>query len=151
MTIRWGVSPIAWCNDDMEELGGDTTLDGQAAGSTTFPIGCIVALTEAVTGAPDILRFYKLRGTYVAASDVDNGVDRGGMWMPQLSAAKNAAAEASLRTVEQCLRACGGSSYYTKNELSRLYRDVVAGLFQPSDQESLHGAWAGAMLGPVTD
>ena len=85
------------------------------------------------------------------ARDVDNGVDRGGMWMPQLSAAKNAAAEASLRTVEQCLRACGGSSYYTKNELSRLYRDVVAGLFQPSDQESLHGAWAGAMLGPVTD
>ncbi len=85
------------------------------------------------------------------ARDVDNGVDRGGMWMPQLSAAKNSAAEASLRTVEQCLRACGGSSYYTKNELSRLYRDVVAGLFQPSDQESLHGAWAGAMLGPVTD
>lgn len=27
MTIRWGVSPIAWCNDDMRELGGDTTLD----------------------------------------------------------------------------------------------------------------------------
>ncbi|MGO1715625.1 MAG: acyl-CoA dehydrogenase family protein [Ancrocorticia populi] len=85
------------------------------------------------------------------ARDVDNDVDRGGMWMPQLSAAKNAAAEASLRTVEQCLRACGGSSYYTKNELSRLYRDAVAGLFQPSDQESLHGAWAGAILGPVTD
>lgn len=27
MTIRWGVSPIAWCNDDMQELGGDTSLD----------------------------------------------------------------------------------------------------------------------------
>jgi inosose dehydratase len=27
MTIRWGVSPIAWSNDDMPELGGDTTLD----------------------------------------------------------------------------------------------------------------------------
>jgi len=27
MSIRWGVSPIAWCNDDMRELGGDTTLD----------------------------------------------------------------------------------------------------------------------------
>jgi inosose dehydratase len=27
MTIRWGVSPIAWCNDDMPELGGSTTLD----------------------------------------------------------------------------------------------------------------------------
>src|SRR6187431_2264847 len=26
MSIRWGVSPIAWANDDMPELGGDTTL-----------------------------------------------------------------------------------------------------------------------------
>ena len=68
---------------------------------------------------------------------------------PQLSAAKNAAAEASLRAVEQAMRACGGSSFYTKNELSRLWRDVVAGLFQPSDQEALHGAWANAVLGPV--
>ncbi|OYX36550.1 MAG: myo-inosose-2 dehydratase [Caulobacterales bacterium 32-69-10] len=27
MTIRWGVSPIAWSNDDMPELGGDTPLE----------------------------------------------------------------------------------------------------------------------------
>ncbi|PZU06740.1 myo-inosose-2 dehydratase [Sphingomonas sp.] len=27
MTIRWGVSPIAWANDDLPELGGDTTLE----------------------------------------------------------------------------------------------------------------------------
>ena len=27
MTIRWGVSPIAWANDDMPELGADTTLE----------------------------------------------------------------------------------------------------------------------------
>jgi inosose dehydratase len=27
MTVRWGVSPIAWANDDMPELGGDTPLD----------------------------------------------------------------------------------------------------------------------------
>jgi 3D-(3,5/4)-trihydroxycyclohexane-1,2-dione acylhydrolase (decyclizing) len=25
--IRWGVSPIAWANDDMPELGGDTPLE----------------------------------------------------------------------------------------------------------------------------
>ncbi len=84
------------------------------------------------------------------ARDVDNGVDRGPIWMPQLSAVKNAATEASLRAVEQAVRACGGSSYFNRSELSRLYRDVVAGLFQPSDQESLHGAWANAILGPVT-
>ena len=27
MTIQWGVSPIAWSNDDMTELGGETTLE----------------------------------------------------------------------------------------------------------------------------
>jgi inosose dehydratase len=27
MSIRWGVSPIAWANDDMPELGGDITLE----------------------------------------------------------------------------------------------------------------------------
>lgn len=27
MSIRFGVSPIAWANDDMPELGGDTTLE----------------------------------------------------------------------------------------------------------------------------
>ena len=84
------------------------------------------------------------------ARDVENGVDRGPIWMPQLSAVKNSAAEASLRAVEQAVRACGGSSYFNRSELSRLYRDVVAGLFQPSDQESLHSAWANVVLGPVT-
>lgn len=27
MTIRWGVSPIGWANDDLPELGGDCTLE----------------------------------------------------------------------------------------------------------------------------
>ncbi|MDO4259723.1 MAG: acyl-CoA dehydrogenase family protein [Actinomycetaceae bacterium] len=83
------------------------------------------------------------------ARDIDAGVDRGPIWLPQLSAAKNSAAEATLRTVEQCIRACGGASYFSGHELSRLYRDALAGLFQPSDQESLHSAWANVVLGPV--
>ncbi|QPK81254.1 acyl-CoA/acyl-ACP dehydrogenase [Schaalia sp. ZJ405] len=83
------------------------------------------------------------------ANDIEHGVDRGPLWMPQLSAAKNASAEATLRAVEQAIRACGGSSYYNSHELSRLYRDALAGLFQPSDQESLHGAWANVILGPI--
>ena len=83
------------------------------------------------------------------ARDIDAGVDRGRSWMPQLSAAKNTAAEATLRAVEQAMRACGGSAYYNTHELSRLYRDALAGLFQPSDQESLHAAWANLILGPI--
>lgn len=81
----------------------------------------------------------------------DEGLGGGDDWMPRLSAVKNAAAEASLEAVNQAVRSCGGASYYTSHELSRLYRDVVAGLFQPSDQESLHGAWAQLLLGPIDD
>ena len=81
--------------------------------------------------------------------DLDAGVDRGPIWLPQLSAAKNAATEAALRATEQAIRSGGGSSYSNNNELSRLYRDVLGGLFQPTDQESLHSAWANVVLGPA--
>ena len=83
------------------------------------------------------------------ARDFDAGKDLGPLALPRLSAVKNEAAEASLSAVEQAMRACGGSAYYESHELSRLYRDVLAGLFQPSDQESLHNAWANAVLGPI--
>lgn len=44
MAIRFGVSPIAWINDDMPELGGDTPLesvlaDAQAIGFTGVELG----------------------------------------------------------------------------------------------------------------
>jgi alkylation response protein AidB-like acyl-CoA dehydrogenase len=83
------------------------------------------------------------------ARDVDTQADRGAMWMPQLSALKSRATETALRVVEQCIRVSGGSSYFNSSELSRLYRDVLAGIFHPSDDESVHGAWANALLGPV--
>jgi alkylation response protein AidB-like acyl-CoA dehydrogenase len=84
-----------------------------------------------------------------AAADVDNGVDRGPLWFPQLSNVKSRATEVALRTVEKAVRVSGGSSYFNRSELSRLYRDVLAGLFHPSDDESVHSAWANALLGPV--
>jgi inosose dehydratase len=44
VNIRWGVSPIAWCNDDLPELGGDTPLekileDAQAIGFEGIELG----------------------------------------------------------------------------------------------------------------
>ena len=54
--------------------GGAAALDGLDAGSATYPVGCMIALTETVSGGPDIERRFKLKGTYVAASDVDTGV-----------------------------------------------------------------------------
>lgn len=84
-----------------------------------------------------------------AAHDVDNGVDRGALWFPQLSNVKSRATETALRVVEKAVRVSGGSSYFNRSELSRLYRDVLAGLFHPSDDESVHSAWANALLGPA--
>ena len=84
----------------------------------------------------------------VLARDVDAGVSRE-LWLPQLSALKSRVTETALRVVEKAVRVSGGGSYYSSAELSRLYRDVVAGLFHPSDDESVHGAWANALLGPV--
>jgi alkylation response protein AidB-like acyl-CoA dehydrogenase len=83
------------------------------------------------------------------ATDVDNQVDRGDLWMPQLSALKSRATETAVSVVTKAIRVSGGSSYFNSNELSRLYRDVLAGIFHPSDDESVHGAWANALLGPV--
>ncbi|BAI74767.1 myo-inositol catabolism protein (plasmid) [Azospirillum sp. B510] len=44
MTVRLGVNPIAWSNDDMQELGGDTPLEvclaeGRQAGFAGFELG----------------------------------------------------------------------------------------------------------------
>jgi hypothetical protein len=51
--------------------------------------------------------------------------------------------------VDQALRVSGGSSYFAGNELGRLHRDVLAGIFQPSDAESAHSTVASAWLGPL--
>ena len=49
------------------------------------------------------------------------------------------------------LRASGGSQYRSGTELERLYRDVLAGLYHPSDPESVLAATATSLLGPVCE
>lgn len=85
------------------------------------------------------------------AEDIEQDADHGKFWMPRLSAIKNYATETALEVVQEITRASGGRSYSNNQELSRLLRDVHAGLFQPSDQESLHNAWAKILLGPIED
>lgn len=83
------------------------------------------------------------------AADVDTLADHGPRWFSLLAGLKHRATENAVRVVEQALRASGGSSYFAGNELGRLYRDVVAGLFHPSDAESAHATVASAWLGPL--
>jgi alkylation response protein AidB-like acyl-CoA dehydrogenase len=57
---------------------------------------------------------------------------------------------AAKQIVDEAMLVAGGSSYFQRNELSRLYRDVLAGMFHPSDPESAHATVAAAWLGPVS-
>jgi len=76
-------------------------------------------------------------------------VDHGGFWFPRLSAVKIHSTETARNVVDAAMRVSGGGSFFTKNELSRLYRDVAAGIFHPSSDRSTHASWAGALLGPL--
>ena len=85
------------------------------------------------------------------AHDLDTLSDHGPQWFALLSGLKHRATETARLVVDQALRVSGGSSYFAGNELGRLYRDVLAGLFHPSDAESAHATVAAAWLGPIDD
>lgn len=84
------------------------------------------------------------------ATDVDQRADHDALWFAKLSGLKHRAVVAAKQIVDEAMLVAGGSSYFTRNELSRLYRDVLAGMFHPSDPESAHATVAAAWLGPVS-
>ena len=83
------------------------------------------------------------------ARDVDEKADHGAQWFPKLVGLKIRATENARHVVDQAIRVSGGSSYFAGSELGRLYRDVLAGIFHPSDAESAHSTVANAWLGPI--
>lgn len=84
-------------------------------------------------------------------ADVDALVDHGPQWFAKLVGLKVNATETARRVVDLAIRVSGGSSYFRGSELERLYRDVLAGMFHPSDDESAHNTVASAWLGPLED
>ena len=85
------------------------------------------------------------------ARDVDVRADHGAQWFPKLVGMKVRATETARQVVDQAIRVSGGSTYFSGSELGRLYRDVLAGIFHPSDAESAHSTVANAWLGPVDE
>lgn len=71
-------------------------------------------------------------------------------WYALLSGLKFRATETAKAVVDQAVRVTNGSAYASGSELGRLYRDVLAGLFHPSDADSAHSTVATAWLGPIT-
>lgn len=94
---------------------------------------------------------YDSLGPQLAAlcADVDALADHGSRWFSLLAGVKHRAVTAAKRIVDDAMLVAGGSSYFSSNELSRLYRDVLAGHFHPSDPESVHATVATAWLGPL--
>lgn len=86
---------------------------------------------------------------FALARDVDERVDHGARLFAQLVGLKVRATESARTVVDLALRVSGGAAYYTGNELNRLYRDVLAGIYHPSDDESAHATVAQSVLGPV--
>ncbi|WP_309102335.1 acyl-CoA dehydrogenase family protein [Microbacterium sp.] len=83
------------------------------------------------------------------ARDVDRAADNGARWFTLLSGLKHRAIVMAKKVVDESMLVAGGGSYFSANELSRLYRDVLAGAFHPSDPESAHATAATAWLGPL--
>lgn len=83
------------------------------------------------------------------ARDVDQLVDRGADWFRALVGLKLRATTTARFVVDQAIRVASGSSYSASSELGRLYRDVLAGGFHPSNEDSAHSTVATALLGPL--
>jgi alkylation response protein AidB-like acyl-CoA dehydrogenase len=84
------------------------------------------------------------------AADVDDLVNHGPLWFRKLTGVKHRSTEAARYVVDQAARLAGGGGYRTASELARLQRDVLAGIYHPSDTESVHGTVATSLLGPLT-
>jgi alkylation response protein AidB-like acyl-CoA dehydrogenase len=83
------------------------------------------------------------------AADVDGLVDHGADWFRYLTGAKHRATETARYVVDQAMRSAGGGGYRASSELARLQRDVLAGIYHPSDTESVHSTVAANLLGPL--
>jgi alkylation response protein AidB-like acyl-CoA dehydrogenase len=82
------------------------------------------------------------------AHDVDSFADHGPRWFAKASGLKVRVTEQAKAVVDQAILVGGGSGYAASSELSRLYRDVLAGAFNPSTADSALGTIATAVLGP---
>ena len=83
------------------------------------------------------------------ARDRDAGIERGTRWFRDLAGLKHRSVQTARDVVDECLHIAGGSGYTSASELSRLQRDVLAGIYHPSDPESVRATVATDLLGPL--
>ena len=80
---------------------------------------------------------------------VHGGVKAPEHWFRLLSGMKHQSVETARSVVDTALRIVGGGAYRSSHELSRLQRDVLAGVYHPSDTEAVHRTVAFDLFGPT--
>lgn len=85
------------------------------------------------------------------ARDLHEGSSAGAHWFRAVSGLKIRAVAAAQGAVDSAIVVAGGSAFAASSELARLYRDVLAGVFQPSSLDSTRATVARDLLGPITD
>jgi alkylation response protein AidB-like acyl-CoA dehydrogenase len=88
---------------------------------------------------------------FALARDVADGVDHGATRFARASGLKMRAIEAAREVVDRAVRVAGGRTFFAGDELGRLQRDVIAGVFHPSSDDAALRAIATARLGPPQD
>lgn len=81
--------------------------------------------------------------------DLDDLVNHGSSWFPRLVTLRTQAGDAARECVAIAAAVSGGGQYFRGSELERLYRDALASLYHPSNEESAHSTVANWLLGPV--
>lgn len=101
-----------------------------------------------------VLQIEKLAADLDALGTGERGAgtaDHGPRWFLQFSGVKSRSTEAAIAAVDEVLRASGGAHFFRRSELERLSRDVRAGMYHPSDEESVQSSYAKALLGEIGD
>src|SRR5699024_5282998 len=69
----------------------------------------------------------------------------------RLVANKISAIRVAKAQVDYAFDASGGAGFHRTEEIARLYRDVMAGVYHPSDDESAHTTFASSGLRPLSE
>jgi alkylation response protein AidB-like acyl-CoA dehydrogenase len=88
---------------------------------------------------------------HTLAADVDHRVNHGTRWGALLSGVKHRSVETARWMVDRALRLSGGRGFQADTEISRLQRDVLAGVYHPSDTEAIHHTVAHYLLGSTEE
>ncbi|HJX79850.1 acyl-CoA dehydrogenase family protein [Glutamicibacter sp.] len=83
------------------------------------------------------------------ASDLESRVDHGGSWFPRLVTLRTLAGQTARENMETAGQLLGGGGYFRGSEFERLYRDVQASWYHPSNAASAENTVASWLVGPL--